>query len=130
MSQLQRTATKIALKARQPNARWTDEDVLTMIDILKQATIDGNTSENGFKESVWQQVSDSLNDELKTKRSSESKFSRVKKDFKEVKFLSELSGFGYDSANKLVIAESQVWDSLLEVSHISMMLRILLTCYQ
>jgi Myb/SANT-like DNA-binding protein len=95
-----------------PNAKWTNAD----IDSLK-AKEDGNTAEGGFKTTVWKAIADSYDDPLKKKdRAAESKYTRLKKEYKDIKWLREdVSGFGWDDENKLVTATDEVWDELEKV---------------
>jgi tRNA U54 and U55 pseudouridine synthase Pus10 len=89
----------------------------SMVSQLVQAKIDGQTSENGFKKSVWMKIASSFQDPLKKNtRVCDTKFSRMKKDYKEVlKLLKEISGFGWNSETQTVTAEDAVWEALGEV---------------
>jgi hypothetical protein len=51
-------------KPRAPAARWSNEEITSMVSQLVQAKIDGETSENGFKK-----IASSLQDPLKKKSS-------------------------------------------------------------
>lgn len=77
---------------------------------------DGNTCDNGFKTSTWQQVADALADDLKTRHTCVSKFIRLKKDYKEVKYLHDLSGFSWDNDRDIVTADEEVWAPMPQVS--------------
>jgi len=101
--------------AIKPKALWSADDVSTMVTKLLELS-DGNTADNGFKSSAWQTVADAFADELKTKDSCSGKFQRLKREYKEVKFLRDLSGFGWDESADTVQAEEQVWDGILRVS--------------
>jgi len=82
--------------------------------LLLQAKEDGNTAEGGFKATVWKAIADSYEDPLKKKdRAAESKWTRLKKEYKDIKWLREdVSGFGWDDQNKLVTATDEVWEEL------------------
>lgn len=81
----------------------------SMVSQLVQAKIDGETSENGFKKSVWTKIALSFEDPLKDPRVCDTKFSRMKKDYKEVKKLvKEVSGFGWNLQIQTVTAEDTV----------------------
>jgi tRNA U54 and U55 pseudouridine synthase Pus10 len=87
-------------KARTPAAKWSHEEMTSMVSQLVQAKIDGQTS-------------DPLK---KNTRVCDTKFSRMKKDYKEVrKLLKEISGFGWNSETQTVTAEDAVWEALGEV---------------
>jgi Myb/SANT-like DNA-binding domain len=99
-----------------PAAKWSDKDVDNLIAGLLDAKDKGQTSENGFKSTVWTSIADAFEDPLKkVGRTCESKWTRLKSDYKAVKFLRESSGFGWDGARNLVTAEPQVWDELAKV---------------
>ena len=68
----------------------------------------GNTADNGFKGPAWQAVADALADELKTKDACSGKFERLKRDYEDIKFLRDLSGFGWNDTADTVSAEQQV----------------------
>jgi Myb/SANT-like DNA-binding domain len=107
-------------RKRVPNAKWCNEEIASMVTQLMQAKKDGNTSDNGFKSTVWTTIANSFDDQRKyERRVVETKFSRMKKDFSQVKWLRfEASGFGWDDEKKLVTAEDSVWEELAEVYHI------------
>jgi Myb/SANT-like DNA-binding protein len=111
MAQRQRTQ-----KTRAPAAKWSDQDVDKLVAGLLEAKDNGQTSENGFKSTVWGSVAASFDDPLKNaSRTCESKWTRLKSDYKAVKFLRDLSGFGWDEAHSLVTAEPEVWAELAKV---------------
>jgi len=114
------TPTTGTKKARTPAAKWSNEEMTSMVSQLVQAKIDGETSENGFKKSVWTKIALSFEDPLKKNpRVCDTKFSRMKKDYKEVKKLvKEVSSFGWNSQTQTATAEATVWEALGEVSHI------------
>jgi hypothetical protein len=94
---------------RAPNARWTNTEIDSLVSQLKDAKDAGNSSENGFKASVWASIASSFSDLMKkTNRVCESKWSRLKKDYKDVKFLRECSGFGWDEVKCIVTAEPEI----------------------
>jgi hypothetical protein len=57
-----------------------------------------------------------FSDPLKNEtRACESKWARLKKHYKDVKFLGELSGFGWDEETSLLTAEPQAWAEVAKV---------------
>jgi hypothetical protein len=102
---------------RAPNAKWSDDEITSMVLQLLQAKQDGNTSDNGFKSTVWTAIASSYADTRKNERRVvETKFARMKKDFGQIKWLRlEASGFGWDDEKKLVTAEDSVWEELGKV---------------
>jgi hypothetical protein len=82
------TPTPATRKTRTPAARWSNEEMTSMVSQLVQAKIDGETSENGFKKSVWNRIAASFEDPLKKNyHVCDTKFSRMKKEYKEVRKL-------------------------------------------
>ena len=70
-----------------------------MISQLREQQALGNTSENGFKSTVWVTIGQSFPADSRKRegRVIESKWSRLKKDYKEVKFLLDCSGLGWNA---------------------------------
>jgi Myb/SANT-like DNA-binding domain len=95
---------------RAPATKWSTEEITSMISQLKEQKVLGNTSDNGFKSSVWATIAASFSPGARKSeaRIVESKWSRLKKDYKEVKFLLECSGFGWDDEKGIVTAEPEV----------------------
>jgi Myb/SANT-like DNA-binding protein len=111
-----------AQKPRAPAARWNDAEIKSLLTGLIDAKDNGLMSKNGFfKFSVWASISANFGDPLKkaNNRPSESKWSRLKNDYRAVKFLRDLSYFEWDAPNYLVTAESEVWEELAKVHMIS-----------
>lgn len=110
MAQRPRTAP------RSPAVKWNDQDVEKLVVGLLEAKDNGLSSENGFKSTVWASIAASFDDPLKKAgRVCESKWARLKSDYKAVKFLRDSSGFGWDGVRNLVTAESEVWAEMAKV---------------
>jgi Myb/SANT-like DNA-binding domain len=108
--------TQRPTRKRAAPAKWSDDDIKSLLTGLLDAKDKGLTSENGFKASVWSSISARYNDPQKqANRACESKWARLKTDYRAVKFLRDLSGFGWDSTNFLVTAEDEVWEELAKV---------------
>ena len=91
------------------NARWTNAEIDSLISQLKDTKDTSNSSENGFKASVWASITSSFSDLIKkTNRVCESKWSRLKKDYKDIKFLWEYSGFRWDKVKCIVTAKPEI----------------------
>jgi hypothetical protein len=85
---------------RKKKCIWLNAEVTELVSLLKQAKVDGHWGDNGFKTTAYTIAADSLNDELKTGGASSTvqlKWTRLKKDYTEVKFLIDNSGFGWDN---------------------------------
>ena len=101
---------------RAPSTKWTKQEVDSLVSQLISAKANGNTSDNGFKQTVWVSIASSFTDPKKNEpRVSESKWSRLKKEYKEVKFLRESSGFGWDPVKYVPTAEPEVWAEIEKV---------------
>jgi Myb/SANT-like DNA-binding domain len=105
-------------KPRAPNTKWNSDETESLVEQLKQAKDEGQTSDNGFKKTVWVSIANSFEDVLKTDRACETKWARMKKDYKEVKFLREASGFGWDKDRCVPTAEPEVWEDMQKVGGI------------
>ena len=82
------SAMPTAKTIRGPVARWSNDEVDSLVLQLKEAKDEGNTSENGFKSTVWSTIAATFTDlSKKNPRVCETKWFRLKKDYKEVKFL-------------------------------------------
>lgn len=84
-----------------------------MCDYLSTVQENGKTN---FKNTTWQYLSDNiLSDPLKTPRVCQSKFSNMKKDFFQVRFLRQCAVFGWDDDKCLPIADDIVWEETEKV---------------
>jgi hypothetical protein len=102
---------------------------------LTAAKANGLQADSGWKPVVWQQCADALRDSPghpKTSKKCQDHWGRsvslllisvtetdrrqLKKDFKDVQGLRDLSGFGWDDGLKMVTATDAVWDDLLKVN--------------
>lgn len=86
-----------------------------MVDALATATSEGKAGDGGFKSSVWTAISQGLEDPLKNERVCRTRWDKIKADYKIVKFIRELSGFGWDEEKHLATAEQDVWESFQKV---------------
>jgi Myb/SANT-like DNA-binding domain len=102
---------------RAPATKWSNEEIDSIISQLKEQKTLGNTSDNGFKSTVWATIAQSFpaGSRKSDGRVIESKWSRLKKDYKEVEFLLECSGFGWDEQRGVVTAEPEVWAEIEKV---------------
>ena len=99
-----------------PHAKWTREEVNILVEKLLDAKDRGLSSENGFKSAVWSAIASAFTDPLKqATRVCESKWTRLKKEYKEVKELREASGFGWDAEGCLPTATDEVWEGIAKV---------------
>ena len=81
-------------QAHAPNATWTNADIEAICDHLDDCRDRGQMSENGWKPIVWTAMAQVFNNISKTPRACQTKWTQIKKDYQEVKFMREVSGFG------------------------------------
>ncbi|KAI1001839.1 hypothetical protein K3495_g6366 [Podosphaera aphanis] len=94
-------------------AKWSNEECDALVSRLLKAKKYGRMTENNFKSSVWTSIAQSFQDPLKrSSRVCETKWARMKKDYKGIKLLRETPGFGWDADRKLVTANPDVWDTI------------------
>ncbi|KAF8219971.1 hypothetical protein L208DRAFT_1214442, partial [Tricholoma matsutake] len=77
---------------------WSSGAELLLIKCLLKAVSENHQSDNNFKPSVYTSVAKHL----------------TAKEYKIVKTLRSLLGFGWDDSKKMVTAEPQVWDAYLK----------------
>jgi hypothetical protein len=104
-----------AIESKRKRAKWADEDIKTMLDILQEEKIRGNASENSFKPVVWQKVVKALNDLNKDQASYKSKYTALSRTYLEVSVFESLSGFSFDAETGSADAAPEVWNSLKKV---------------
>jgi hypothetical protein len=98
---------------------WSNKEIDQLVLKAKEAKASGQTSNKGFPTAVWTMVAASYSDPLKqVAKTCESKWAGVGKAFREVKFLREASGFGWDDNLKLVTAEPPFWAKVAKVSNL------------
>lgn len=110
-------AAKATKKKREGNCHWSDAEISSLVEQLMDAKAGGLMSDSGFKQVVWQSIAKSYSDPKKNvPRMCETKWSRIKKWYLQVKFLRELSGFGWDQELCVPTAEPQLWDEIALVT--------------
>jgi hypothetical protein len=106
---------------------WTDSDIDLMIAHLRDSKNAGDVSEGGWKKTVWTTLALKYTDTSKQEvRVLESKWTRMKADYKAVKFIREQSGFGWDEKHQWATAESEVWNELITVRALYITIKTLL----
>jgi Myb/SANT-like DNA-binding protein len=103
-------------RSRDGQINWSSTQVDELLDFLLDAKSQGLTSDNGFKSTVWVDISQRISGPSRNPRQCQSKWSMIKKEFKDVKWLQDLSGMGWDEEAQICQAEKEVWDQLLEVN--------------
>ncbi len=130
-----------SLIAMPTRCRWSDSEDRTLINVLLEEKKAGNQSDNGWKKVVWMKAGTRLTDEhpgvqnKKTAAKCLEHYSKVqpllflsvmnfnipfssqlKKKYKQLQCLKDLSGFGWDNERKMVTATDAVWQPCINVS--------------
>ncbi|KAK0519251.1 hypothetical protein OC842_007512 [Tilletia horrida] len=97
---------------------WSSADSELMLTVLEEAAMSKLQSGGGFKPEVWRKASDRLaplrlKGGVKGPEQVKTHFRSMKKMWTEVHDLINMSGFGWDEAQKRVTASEDVWDDLL-----------------
>ncbi|KAK1225873.1 hypothetical protein PQX77_011165 [Marasmius sp. AFHP31] len=101
-------------------AVWRDEDDKILIYGLSAAKKKGLGKTGGWPPKVWTPILKELNEAegrrgiAKTATNSDERWHRLKKSQKEVEFLRNCSGFGWDSEMMVPTATDEVWEALVE----------------
>ena len=99
------------------NARQTNAEIDSLVGQLKDAKDANNSSKNDFKAFIQASIASSFSNLIKkTNKVYESKWSRLKKNYKDIKFLWECSGFGQDKVKCVVIAKLEIQKEIYQVS--------------
>ncbi|KAF8591198.1 hypothetical protein K439DRAFT_1327826 [Ramaria rubella] len=115
------TSQKDKLAAKEPKKKWTAAEEAAIITTLLGQKAAGNMSDSGFKPSVWKIVMEDLVDISpigmnKNMSQCKLRYQQLKGEYKIVKVLQELSGFGWDEGTQCVTAPLEVWEKYLAVS--------------
>ncbi|KAG6907216.1 hypothetical protein DXG01_009872 [Tephrocybe rancida] len=103
-------------------AVWDLDCECRLVDqLLKQHDEGMQTSNGNFHADAWTAIEKELagtesvtGGTPKNVMCCSNKWGALKKDYREVKQLRDMSGFGWDDNNKLVTAEGDVWDWLIQ----------------
>ena len=97
---------------------WSDEATRQLLILLNNFQDQYGNNGNGFKLSVWTQVSNLLKEKgyLRTAKQAQNKFTMIKARWKDREYLKNLSGFGIDPTTKRITAADQCWEDLKKVS--------------
>ncbi|KAG6847438.1 hypothetical protein H0H93_008101 [Arthromyces matolae] len=104
-----------------PRSKWNVTCDSILVGCLLDQRADGKqTGNGGFHSSAWTAAKVLLagsevhsKGSEKTPQSCQNRYNALKKDYKEVKHLRSLSGFGWDEEKNLVTAAEDVWTALL-----------------
>ncbi|KAI9432592.1 hypothetical protein H4582DRAFT_2083302 [Lactarius indigo] len=100
--------------------RWSEADKVTLVHTLASKKAKSNWGNNGPKKVAWTACEAALLGSEKTSggspktfQSIKNRWQRIKQEFKTVKELRGLSGFGWDDVKKTVTATDNVWEAYL-----------------
>ncbi|KAF8177561.1 hypothetical protein K438DRAFT_1480586, partial [Mycena galopus ATCC 62051] len=98
--------------------RWSSTDDAKLVATLTTAKANGLQADSSWKPLVWQQCTDALKDSpdppKMAKKCQDHWGKSLKKDFKHIRGLCDLSGFNWDDGLKMFTARDAVWDDLLK----------------
>ncbi|KAF5367349.1 hypothetical protein D9615_010294 [Tricholomella constricta] len=102
-------------------AKWNSAcDAILIGSLLDQRANGKQTGNGGFHVSAWTAAKLLLagteahsKGSEKTAQSCQNRYGTLKKDYKDVKYIRNLSGFGWNSADCIVTAEDGVWATLI-----------------
>ncbi|KAF8341693.1 Myb/SANT-like DNA-binding domain-containing protein [Amanita rubescens] len=105
-------------------AVWNaDTDMILLETLFKQRDQGMQTSNGNWHNAAWSSAEKALSGTevvyggiKKTASSCQNRWNSLKKEYKEVKHIRDLSGFGWDDAKKVVTATPEVWEALLAKS--------------
>ncbi|KAF5352325.1 hypothetical protein D9757_014292 [Collybiopsis confluens] len=104
---------------RKPKTSYSEEDDRTLLTVLTEQKAAGFQTDNGgFHQDAFKAAAATMRDPgptgvVKTAESVKSRYTNLKKDFKEVKEIREKSGFGWDEARCVATATAEVWEALV-----------------
>lgn len=97
---------------------WTPVMERYFIDLMLGQMQRGNRMGHTFNKQAWTDMLTMFNIEFGTKYDRDvlkSHYTNLWKQYNDVKNLLEQSGFSWDNARKMVIAEDDVWDAFIKV---------------
>ncbi|RHY10142.1 hypothetical protein DYB36_006956 [Aphanomyces astaci] len=99
-------------------ASWTAERDEFLVAALQAQVLKGKRSDSGFKKEAWAEVTSAINLRFVTMYHTskiKSRLDCLKRDYKDVKYLRDNSGFGWNSELQLPTAPDDVWASVIKV---------------
>ncbi|KAJ3979342.1 Myb/SANT-like DNA-binding domain-containing protein, partial [Lentinula detonsa] len=101
-------------------AVWSLADDEVLITILKEQKDAGFQTDNGgfhsdaYKAATEKLVTSTSKGAMKTAEMCKTRWCTLKKEFKDVKFILSVSGFGWDAERGMATATNSVWEDLLK----------------
>lgn len=101
-------------------AKWTEMQKTYLVTLLKEHNNPRFRAQNGWTKEAWFNISKAMNAKFPTAQLQMDQIKdqeqQLKRAFRLVKSLTELSGFGWDATTNMVSAPQNVWEPILEVS--------------
>ncbi|XP_020096378.1 uncharacterized protein At2g29880-like [Ananas comosus] len=102
---------------KQSRAKWTDMHRAYLVELLQEHNKDKWRGQNGWNKEGWRSIHKAMITKFShsnyTLEQVKDQEQQLKKQFKAVKNLVEMSGFGWDADKKMVSAPSEVWEPLI-----------------
>ncbi|KAF9513386.1 hypothetical protein BS47DRAFT_1393362 [Hydnum rufescens UP504] len=89
------------------NVKWLPGDVVELLRVLHEEKSNGNMGDNNFKGS-------SIKGAQKGKKAIQSKIQQLKRDYKTVMALKDVSGFSYDDEEGCCNVDQDTWDEYVK----------------
>ncbi|CAD6933524.1 unnamed protein product [Tilletia laevis] len=104
---------------RKENCFWASTEDEKLLDVLEEGKQQGKASGGGFKPELWVRVLEEiepLHEKGRKKALADVKnhYRNLKAQYKEVKELVDMSGFGWDEDKGVATADDAVWDDLVK----------------
>ncbi len=103
----------------QPQIRWTLKIEETLFGTLLEQVNIGKRADSGFKKEAWTACCIAIKNatgQLVTIEKCKNKVEAMKTSWRDLNWLKDQSGFGWDEATGLVQADDQVWKDVTKVS--------------
>ncbi|XP_020081857.1 uncharacterized protein At2g29880-like [Ananas comosus] len=105
---------------KQTRAKWTDVHRAHLVELLQEHNKDKWRGQNGWTKEAWRSIHKAMSIKFPhsnyTVEQVKDQEQQLKKQFKAVKSLVEMSGFGWDGDKKMVSAPSEVWEPLINTN--------------
>jgi Myb/SANT-like DNA-binding domain len=116
-------ALPIVIQPQGGSLQWTFKMEEILLGTLVEEVNSGKRADSGFKSEAWTACCTAITNSKATKQlvtveKCKSKVEAMKALWRELKWLKDQSGFGWDEATGLVQADDQVWKDVIKVGNL------------
>ncbi|RWR83492.1 transposon protein, putative, CACTA, En/Spm sub-class [Cinnamomum micranthum f. kanehirae] len=100
---------------RKDNFKWNPRAERVLMDTLLEMKLAGRKVEKNFNNACWEEAITKVREKTglePTASNAKNKYKNWRTQYREVKQLLSMSGFGWDDTLKMVTTEDDVWDNL------------------